>query len=700
MPEPSLDPVILIIDDDPTIRFLVRENLESLGFVVEEAADGLSGIEIFQEISPDLVLLDILMPEMDGFEVCERLRHLEEGAPVPILMLTALEDMDSIDRAYSTGVTDFTTKPINWSLLGRRIRYLIRANLAMEQALINGERLKEAQRLAHIGSWEWDIRNNLLIWSDEVYRIFGADPKAFNADYEAFLQFVHPDDRHRVTNSVDTALEQLSNYTIDHRIIRTDSEMRYVQEHARVIYDQDRRPLRMLGTVQDITDRKQAEERIHNLAYYDELTGLPNRVFFDEQLRRVLGLAGRHREFVVVIVLDLDHFRRINDTLGNKFGDLLLCAVADNIRDCLRDSDYADCLAGMGVDSLARLGGDEFALMLPEVTENHGTAVVAGRLKKCLEPPFVLDGREIIVTCSMGIAIYPHDGEDAHTLMKNAGTAMFHAKQSRRGGFRFYSDDMHKGVLERLNLETLLHSAMGQGEFLLYYQPKFKLAESALVGAEALIRWRHPVRGVLEPVEFLPVAEQLGLLPAIGDWVMNESARQLRAWDYLTERKLVMAVNVSSYQFRDQDLVDRVKSLLNRHGIDGRRLELELTETTLVTDLDATRTVLCDLRQQGVRVAIDDFGTGYSSLSYLKKFPVDTLKIDRSFLESIENTDENSAIVEAIVNLAHTLGLEVVAEGVESLVQKSFLAGIGCDLVQGRLLGPPVPAEEFEAWIV
>ncbi len=687
---------VLVVDDDPAIRFLVRENLDHSGFLIEEAADGAAGLAAFKELKPDVLLLDILMPGMDGFAVCEEIRRLPEGAGVPILVMTALEDTGSIDRAYDLGATDFATKPLNWSILPHRVRYLLRANRAMEQALASEARLDETQRLAHIGSWEWDIRENRLIWSDEVYRIFGTEPRSFPATYEAFIGFVHPEDRDLVKDAVRGALLGDRRYSIDHRIQRSDGEPRFVQEWADVLYDSGGEPLRMIGTVQDITERKQSEDQVRQLAYYDDLTGLPNRVFFLDQLGRALAAAEREGHCVALLLLDLDHFRRINDTLGHAAGDDLLKQVAQVLRECLRDSDYVARFLGDESGPLARLGGDEFAVMLPTVDDPELVSRAASRINACLAETFHVAGRDLVLSASMGIASYPRDGMDADTLIKNADTAMFHAKEGGRSEFRFFSREMQETAMDHLKLEAELRVALERQEFVLHYQPQMDLGSGRLAGVEVLIRWNSPTRGLVLPGRFIPVAERFGLISRIGEWVLREACKRCRDWQARGLEPRRLALNLSGLQLRDTGFVDMVTRELGEVNLTGTRVELELTETAVMRMEGVTFDALNAVKKLGIVLAVDDFGTGYSSLSYLRRLPVDVIKVDRSFVEDLGRNPDNTAIVTAIVNMAHSLNLRVVAEGVETAEQLAYLRKLQCDTVQGFYIGRPVPAERFE----
>lgn len=440
----------------------------------------------------------------------------------------------------------------------------------------------------------------------------------------------------------------------------------------------------------DISERKASEQRIHRLAYYDALTHLPNRTLFQDRLYSALQHAERQQAWVVLMFLDLDRFKPINDSLGHAAGDRMLKEMALRLLGCV-DED----------DTVARMGGDEFTLLLqPRPTQQaalNQAIHVAEQILASLVKPFVLEGREFFVTASIGIALSPQDGNELSQLMKNADTAMYHAKERGKNNFQFYQVDMNASALERLELESDLRHALEQGEFTLYYQPQFSGDGKRLTGAEALLRWRHPRRGLVPPVEFIPVLEELGLVVEIGDWVLKEACRQLREWHLARVRVPKVSVNISARQFSDGQLGTRIAGILQETGLPPACLELELTESILMREVSEAMQILAGLKRLGLSIAVDDFGTGYSSLNYLKQFPIDVLKIDRTFVDGLPSGEQDAQIARAIIAMAHSLNLSVIAEGVETHEQLEFLREHGCDEVQGYLFGRPMPATRFEA---
>ena len=438
----------------------------------------------------------------------------------------------------------------------------------------------------------------------------------------------------------------------------------------------------------DISERKASEQRIHRLAYYDVLTQLPNRSLFQDRLHTALQHAERHGEWLVLMFLDLDRFKPINDSLGHAAGDRMLKEVAARLLGCVDEE-----------ETVARMGGDEFTLLLASRSTREGAlnrAIhVAEAILASMAQPFLLEGREFFVTASIGIALSPQDGQELSQLMKNADTAMYHAKEMGKNNFQFYQAEMNARALERLELESDLRHALEQGQFQLYYQPQFSGDGRCLTGAEALLRWQHPSRGLVPPVEFIPVLEELGLVVQVGDWVLAEACAQMKRWQAAGMDIPKVSVNLSARQFADGQLALRISRILQEHQLPSTALEVELTESILMHDVAETLQILAGLKRLGLCIAVDDFGTGYSSLNYLKQFPIDVLKIDRGFVDGLPDGEQDAQIARAIIAMAHSLNLAVIAEGVETQAQLDFLREHGCDQVQGYLFGKPMPASQF-----
>ena len=690
--------VVLVADDDPVMRLLMLEMLDSVGLVGIEAEDGAQAVDLAHARAPDLILLDVEMPKMDGFAACRAIRDLPNGATVPIVMVTGGDDLEAVTNAYEAGATDFVSKPINWPILGHRVLYVLRASDAIVRL-----RIADAQNRAVLAA----IPDTFFRMSrDGVYLDYepGREGQARDVrDAGAEEQIVgrHVTDvlprdiAERLLEQVGIALHVRQVRSVEYELVRF-GEAQHVE--ARLVATG---PDEVLGLVRDISERKRAEEQIRRLAYCDSLTGIPNRQAFLEMLERELQRSKIGNRKFAVLFMDLDAFKRINDTLGHDVGDQLLKQVSERLRDTIRPSDLmsrgdllprAEAARSDGTN-LARLGGDEFTILIPDLERVEYALNVAHRVKDAMRRPFLIEGNEIFVTASIGISLFPEDGDDSTSLLKYADTAMYHAKNCGKNNAKLYSSSLTMQIMSHVRLEVGLRRALQNDELYLLYQPQLDVRSSEIVGVEALVRWRHAERGVVSPSEFIPLAEETGLIVPIGEWVLRTACRQARHWQKLARRPVRMAVNLSAKQFKDENLSQIVMSALHDTGLDPRLLELELTEGTLMDDAKATLATLEQLRGIGVYLSIDDFGTGYSSMNYLKRFDVRALKIDRSFISGLPQDSENAAITRAIIAMAHGLKMIVVAEGVETGEQLVLLEEYGCDLVQGFYLGRPAPAE-------
>jgi diguanylate cyclase (GGDEF)-like protein/PAS domain S-box-containing protein len=672
------------------------------------------------------------------------------------------------------------------------------------------QQLREAQRLAQIGSWELEIPTGRLTWSEELYRIFGIDPQAGPGDYQRFLQMVPAEDRERVDDAYRASFREREPHEVEHRLITGSGQVKQIRSRWETHFDAQGNALRTIGTAQDITDLRRmesqmqllgtafhhsgeailitdhdnrivtvnpafttltgytledvagknpkllsagrtlpeeyermwasirqkgywqgevwdrrkdggvypkwlsisvmrddageiryhiahftdvsaeraAEARLHHMAHHDMLTGLANRFSLKERLEHALAVARRESSRVALLFIDLDRFKVINDTLGHHIGDELLIQVSQRLRSAVRDSDL-----------VARLGGDEFVVMASGVEQMSSVATVAEKLVKIVGEPYAIGPHTLYTTPSIGIAVYPMDGENGEALMKNADAAMYHAKAAGRNNFQFFDARMNEAAIERLNIEHALHQALERDEFVLYYQPVVDLGSGKVSCVEALIRWRHPERGLVAPGLFIGVAEETGLIQPIGDWVIWSACRQLAAFRAAGIADVKMAINISAVQMRNSSLPVVARGVIDAYSLAPGDLIFEITESVAMEQPDETIRVLDVLRSMGVTLALDDFGTGYSSLSYLRMFALDKLKLDRSFVEGIGEDIDGQVICDATIGLAHALGLTLVAEGVETEAQLDYLRARGCDLVQGYLFSKPLPALEAEAFI-
>ncbi len=505
----------------------------------------------------------------------------------------------------------------------------------------------------------------------------------------SWAEMTHPDDLAVEEAQFERIMNRrIDGYSLDKRFIRQDGALLYASVSTRCVRQANGVVDYFVTVVQDITERQRAAEHIEHLAYYDALTGLPNRALLADRLQQALLRASREHTLAGMMLVDLDRFKLINDALGHKIGDRLLEDVAMRLQQCIRQC-----------DTIARQGGDEFAVLLPDLGISDDATRIAQRMLDALTEPFRLDGRELSMTCSIGISLYPRDGCNGELLLKNADIALYRAKDRGRNNYQFYQSGATRLSRERLHLETDLRHAMDRRQLEMYYQPKWDFHAAAITGAEALVRWNHPDLGLLSPARFIPIAEESGLVLPIGEWILRTAVDEIGDLHQSGFSGLRIAVNLSTRQFRQADLKDRVREALIASGFDPACLELELTEGILMHNNEENMAALRAFKAMGLRIAIDDFGTGYSSLSYLQRFPVDVLKIDRAFVMDLPTNTSSAAIVDAIVTLAHGLGLDVVAEGVETLEQLTFLQAHGCDEGQGYYFGKPMPLSEFRVLI-
>lgn len=519
--------------------------------------------------------------------------------------------------------------------------------------------------------------------SENIRALLGYETTECLNDPYWWINHIHPEDQSRILAEQATIFYQDS-LDYEYRFQHKDGTYRWIHDKLKVVYNAAGKPMDIIGSWMDITERKQAEETVQYLAYYDALTGLPNRTLFYDRLALAITQAHRRHQKLAVMFLDLDRFKTINDTLGHTVGDLLLQNTAERLKSYLREE-----------DTLARLGGNRFMLLLPGITQVEDVTKIAQKLLGAFKHPFHIGDHELYVTASIGIVLYPNDGEDVQTLMKNADTTLYRAKEQGRNTYQFYTPSINAAAFERLRLENNLRRALEREEFVIYYQPQVSLKTGEIVGAEALVRWQHSDLGMIPPMQFIPLAEETGLIVPLGLWVLRTACAQNKAWQNSGFPSLCMAVNISARLFKQPDLVETITRILQETQLDPNYLELELTEGTIMENAEVAIKTLYKLKEMGVHLSVDDFGTGYSSLSYLKRFPIDTLKIDRSFVLNITTDPDDAVISMLIINMARNLKLKVVAEGVETKEQLEFLRSHHCDLFQGYLFSRPVPAETF-----
>ncbi len=683
----SLKSRILVVDDDVVYGVAAIEVLEHAGFEALLVSTGHAAMTAFTQMRPDLILLDVELPDANGFDLCTQLRSTPGGTDIPIVMVTGHDNTESITRAFQAGAADFINKPILWATLPHRIEFMLRAYADM-RAL----RLSEQRNLALLQA----LPDTLLIVdrTGHILEHFTGEENATRNNYVGkMLDEVLPSENAR------TAMESLRSAT-DTGVAQS-YEFEIGSGDTQKAFEARMRPQpngTVLIVLRDATERRRSEARIQYLAYYDTLTGLPNRQLFVRELRRAIRTAEHAATKVALLYLDLDRFKRINDNLGHSVGDTLLQHVARRLESSVRPTDVivgAGARDGANHSRIARLGGDEFVILLTGITDDNQAAIVADRVRAALSSPFECNGHRFVVTPSIGIAMYPNDGNDIEDLLVKADLAMYRAKEQGRNGHAFYGDSMSIRSLGRLELEDDLRRAIEANDFTLYYQPKMDIATGAIIGVEALLRWHHRARGWIAPGTFIPLAEETGMIVPLGDWVIREACRQLKSWNEQGLTGLSISINVSTQQFERDDFVDSVLRILLHYGVKPQQLEIEITESVLMRNIGETIDALSRLRAAGISLSIDDFGTGYSSLGYLKQFPVDTLKIDRSFVKDLHTSSDDAAICAAIIAMARELRLKVVAEGVEVAEQLDFLRKQGCDQIQGFLISKPVPVEDL-----
>lgn len=692
-------PLVLVVDDDPMMRFLARETLEPRGFRVEEAEDGAACLALARVMRPDLIILDVQMPEMDGFTACSRLRAQAHGVHIPILMMTGLDDVASIQHAYQVGATDFITKPINFTLLEFRLYYMLRAKLLGDELRSSEATLAAAQRIARLGHWDFQPGAGFVRWSPQCNDVLGLTPDARITQVDEFLLVVLPEDRESVSASFADCARAAASEPIEYQIRDQSGSTRVIRQHMQCLQTGDADPVYM-GTVQDITERRRAEQQIHDLAFYDRITGLPNRTLLehnvDELLPETRGIGFR----IALLNINIDHFQRFNDHFGHGVGNELLQALARRLGGNLRRESAVTRAPGTVPDFIARSAGDEFCVVVTQPDARTAATRLAARIHETLRAPFVIGDEELSITVSIGIAISEDSTQSADELLRQATLAVRHAKRQGRDTTQIFDPALELRAEQRRTLESGLRQAIGTAQIQLAYQPKLDPASGRATGMEALVRWDHPELGSISPAEFIPVAEETGLILPLGEAILRRACETIVRLHGAGHTGIVCAVNLSAAQFRDLELPARVAAILQETGAAPAQLQLELTESLVMQDEKRGLEMLHKLRGLGLSLAIDDFGTGHSSLSYLTRLPVETVKIDQSFVRTMQPGSDEALIVEAVIALAHGLRLAVVAEGVERQDQLDHLRRLGCDEVQGYLLGKPMREAEFTAWLV
>jgi diguanylate cyclase (GGDEF)-like protein/PAS domain S-box-containing protein len=673
--------LILVADDSRFMRFTLREFLEHDGYEVVEAENGLQALSLFKELKPDIILMDFMMPEIDGVSACAQLQEVPQGKSTPVIMITSLEDENSVNLAFEAGATDYISKPINWAVLRKRLSRLLRArrteialgqNEAFARSIINH---------AVEGIITIDINGIIGYINPSAEKIFGYTSTEVIGNNISMLipELCYGDCTNLDINNKfsEKNLEILGR-------LKNNSTLP-IELTVSKFYVGDKYLFTII--LRDITERRRYEETIKYQAFYDSLTDLPNRLLLKDRITLEISHSKYTKQSLAIMYLDLDRFKLINDTLGHDIGDKLLKEIARRLKSCVNEA-----------DTVARIGGDEFVILLPEITREDNIGNIANKILEAIREPILIDSHELYISVSIGVTIYPDDGEDVETLLTNADVAMYRAKEKGKNNFQLYTPLLNEKALERLAMENSLRRALEYKEFVVYYQPKVNTKTEQIIGMEALIRWQHPNWGLVPPLKFIPLAEETGLIIPIGEWVLRTACTQNKALQNAGLPPLTVAVNLSALQFQLQDLTKMVFNVLEETGLDPHYLELEITESIAMQNVEHTIRMINELQAMGIKFAIDDFGTGYSSLSQLNSFSVNKLKIDKSFVSKINGVKDNGIIASTVLALGKSMSLGIVAEGVENQEQVNFFKLNKCDEMQGYFFGRPMTKEAFQTF--
>ena len=686
---------ILIVDDELNHLNSLKQLIKREDYDANTANSAAEAISIIDKEDIDVLLLDMNMPEMGGVEVMKHISN--NNINTTIIVVSGESTFEAAENALKYGAYDYVRKPYSIdALLNSLKNALKKRQLEHENQAMNKRLLKSENLHRYIVNKSPDIvymlnREGYFTFVNErMEKTLGYNKKDILGKH--YSSIVHDDDLvmaeytfnerrtgKRASVNVELRLkckdENANPKYFDNRILPITINSFGVYKST----EGDEKFVGTYGIARDISEKKESEKIIHFQAYHDTLTRLPNRTLLNDRLIQAISHAKRNNEKLSVMFLDLDRFKNINDTLGHMMGDKLLQIVADRLKKCLREC-----------DTLARIGGDEFTILLPEIHSKSDSELIANKIIDTLKYPFDLDNQEVYISTSIGIAHYPTDGETKESLIKHADIAMYAVKNKGKDGFQFYTDDMQQELSANLSLENDLRHALAKNQFRLHYQPQVDAVTHKIVAVEALLRWDHPERGTILPSEFISYCEEIGLIQPLGDWILDSVCQDLKLWMAMDLELPRVAVNMSAKQLEHPDIVGKMKATLNKHGITGDMLEFEITENVLMEDIENVILVLNELSSLGAQIAIDDFGTGYSSLNYLQKLPIDTLKIDRSFIKAMEYDQGAMSIIKAIIAMAKGLKLHIISEGVEDMGQMEQLKALGCYNMQGFLFSPPV----------
>ncbi len=674
---------LLIVDDDALSRDLMIRRLSKRGFNASQAGSGRSALDWINAHRVDLMLLNLEMPDMSGLDVLKTLRKTYTAVQLPIIMVADKAGSDDVAAALGAGANDYVTKPIDFPVVLARIQNQLSRKHAEEALRESEERYALAARAANDGLWNWDLMSDTMYFSPRWKSMLGWEEHEIGNSPDEWFRRLHPDDVDRVRADIAAHIdEQTPHYEDEYRVLHRDGNYLWMLGRGLAVRNGSGKAYRMAGSQTDITRGK----------VVDVLTGLPNRVLFMDRLSRSFERARRRKDKTMALIfLDLDSFKLINDSLGHMIGDQLLVAISGRLENTVRSN---DSVARLGRNhTIARLGGDEFTILLEDISSPFDAMRVAERIASDLAIPFVIGGQELFPTASIGIAIHNSSYQSPEELLRDADTAMYSAKAVGKGRYEIFDANMRANTIARLQLETELRRAIERREFKIYYQVIVSLETGKIYGFEALVRWRHATRGMVSPREFIPVAEETGLIVPLGQWVLQAACQQMRIWQtrFADDLPPLISVNLSARHFLQADLVQQCRTILYETQLSHSSLNLEVTEGAMMPNPESAIELLQQLKLLGIKISLDDFGTGFSSLSYLHRFPLDSLKIDRSFVSRLQDNDE---IVRTIITLGRNLGVKVIAEGVETIEQVTKLQELGCEFAQGYFFSVPIDAQE------
>jgi len=678
---------ILVVDDDLITRKTLQKVLETSGCKVTATASGEEGIRLFSENMPDMVLLDVMMPGINGYETCIKLRKICHINHLPIIMLTGLNDVESVEEAFQAGATDFITKPINWPLLIQRVKYALRSYNLHNELIQQQQKIQQAQQIARLTYIELDETLEDISFSEELTTLFNIDLPNDHCLLSEYYDYIHRDDQETFIDALHHTFHLKQDHDIEYRLLSENGEYLTVRQNSTPRYHNEQLT-GVIATLQDITAQERIQSLMEYRAHYDNVTELPNLKSLQDAINDIV-LSEQSDSLTAIFSIKLDRFKVINETLGYDIGNRVLKILTGSLSSFTHEH-----------VKLYRTSGGSFGLIASEQQQMDEIIELANTILKESLKTIELDDHELNLSASIGIVVHPLENSDNNSLIKFAESAASLAKQQGGNSYQFYSAEMQSQAQRKLSMEAELRKAVEQEQFVLYYQPQVNTNTQEIIGMEALIRWQHPEKGMIPPFHFIPIAEETGIIKPIGEWVLEEACRKTQEWHQQGHDNLRIGINLSARQLENDDIVRFTKNTLANTGINPKMVELEVTESAAMTDFKKTLALLHELRDLGITLSIDDFGTGHSSLSYLQQLPVHTLKIDRAFIKDIGTDSDDGTIAKTIVAMAHNLKLNVIAEGIEVVEHLQFLQQCGCDEIQGYLFSPPLREEDFIKYLI